>query len=43
MDFDASTIYDKILEKLAHRYFGHSSHVVILEAGGIPNNNEGIY
>jgi hypothetical protein len=43
MDFDASTIHDKILEKLAHGCFGHSSHVVILEAGGIPNNNEGIY
>ena len=42
-DFDASTIHNKILEKLAHGCFGHPSHVVILEAGRIPNNNEGIY
>ncbi|RHZ55257.1 hypothetical protein Glove_417g21 [Diversispora epigaea] len=42
-NFDATTIHNKILEKLTHGCFDNSSHVVILEAGGMPSSNEGIY
>ncbi|RHZ81960.1 hypothetical protein Glove_115g59 [Diversispora epigaea] len=42
-NFDATTIHNKILEKLTHGCFCSPSHVIILEAGGIPNSNEGIY
>ncbi|RIA97045.1 hypothetical protein C1645_814560 [Glomus cerebriforme] len=42
-NFDASTIHDRILEKLDHGCFGNPSHMVILKAEGISNSNKGIY
>ncbi|RIA84891.1 hypothetical protein C1645_831612 [Glomus cerebriforme] len=42
-NFNASTIHNRILEKLDHGCFGNPSHIIILKAEGIPNSNESIY
>ena len=41
--FWCNTIHNKIIERLDHGCFDNSSHIVILEIGGIPSSNEGIY
>ncbi|UZO19766.1 uncharacterized protein OCT59_011037 [Rhizophagus irregularis] len=42
-NFDISTVHKKLIERMDRGCFGDPQHVVILEAGGIPNTNEGIF
>ncbi|RHZ71230.1 hypothetical protein Glove_261g3 [Diversispora epigaea] len=41
--FDVLTVRKKIIKRLDRGCFGDSHDIVILEAGGTPNTNEGIY
>ncbi|RHZ83701.1 hypothetical protein Glove_88g137 [Diversispora epigaea] len=42
-NFDMSTIHQKILENIDYGCLTSASNVVILETGGIPNSDEGIF
>ncbi|UZO28281.1 uncharacterized protein OCT59_021814 [Rhizophagus irregularis] len=42
-DFDMAAIHQKILENVDHGCLADAPNIVILETGGIPNSDEGIF
>jgi len=42
-NFDMTTIYHKILERIEHECFKNSSNIIILDVEGTPNSDEGIF
>ena len=42
-NFDMTTIHRKILERIEHGCSGDSPNIVILDVGGTPNSDEGIF
>ena len=42
-NFDMTTIHRKILKRIEHECFGDSPNIVILDVGGTPNSDEGIF